>query len=275
MSGPEATLVSLPDGVLEAEVRGSGEPVVLVQTALFAEEFRPLADQPDLRDRFQVVLYHRRGYGGSSPARRPGSIERDALDCELLLDALGIARAHVLGGSYSGAVALQLAATAPGRVHSLCLLEPPPLQTPSAGDFRAACERLVEDYHREGARTAVERFLSELVGADWRSVLERDLPGGLERVGRDADTFFAADLPALLSWSFREEQARGIRQPVLHVGGSDSGPWFSEVRELVLDWLPQAHDVVVGGADHSLALTHAPEVAAAVGRFLRRHPIGT
>jgi pimeloyl-ACP methyl ester carboxylesterase len=74
VSGHASTVVALPDGVLEAEIRGSGEPVLLVQTALFADEFGPLADQPDLREHFQVVLHHRRGYGASSPARRPGSV---------------------------------------------------------------------------------------------------------------------------------------------------------------------------------------------------------
>ena len=49
-----------------------------------------------------------------------------------MLDALGIGRAHIVGVSYSAAVALQLAADAPYVVHTLALLEPPPVHTPSA-----------------------------------------------------------------------------------------------------------------------------------------------
>jgi pimeloyl-ACP methyl ester carboxylesterase len=60
---------------------------------------------------------------------------------------------------------------------------------------------------------------------------------------------------------------------VLHVGASDSGRWFAELRDLMRTWLPQAEDVVLAGADHSLTLTHPAEVAAAVAAFLRRHPI--
>ena len=118
--------VALSDATLEVEVRGSGEPVVLIQTALTADEFLPLAGQPELQDNYRVILYHRRGYAGSSPVRGPGSIERDANDCQQLLAALNIERAHVVGVSYSAAVALQLAATASGCVHSLCLIEPAP-----------------------------------------------------------------------------------------------------------------------------------------------------
>jgi pimeloyl-ACP methyl ester carboxylesterase len=123
---------------LEAEQHGSGEPVVLIQTALTADEFLPLAGQAQLQGGYRLILYHRRGYAGSSPVAGPGSITRDALDCQELLAALGIERAHVVGVSYSAAVALQLAVTAPRSVHTLTLIEPPPVHTTSRDRFIAA-----------------------------------------------------------------------------------------------------------------------------------------
>src|SRR5680860_1521754 len=166
MSSAEWRRVSLPDANLAVKIRGSGEPVVLIQTALTADEFLPVARQPEIRDNFQVLLYHRRGYAGSSPVRGPGSIKRDALDCQQLLTTLDIDRAHVAGVSYSGAVAMQLAASAPGRVHSLCLIEPPPLHVPSADEFLAANAELAEDYRLHGSATALDRFLVRVVGPD-------------------------------------------------------------------------------------------------------------
>lgn len=56
---------------LDVDVGGSGEPVVFIQTALVADEFVPLASQPRLRDEYQTILYHRRGYGNSSPTEVP------------------------------------------------------------------------------------------------------------------------------------------------------------------------------------------------------------
>src|SRR5680860_919067 len=76
MSSAEWRRVSLPDADLEVKIRGSGEPVVLIQTALTADEFLPVARQPEIRDNFQVLLYHRRGYAGSSPVRGPGCSPR-------------------------------------------------------------------------------------------------------------------------------------------------------------------------------------------------------
>jgi len=263
------------DGVdLEVEVRGSGEPVLLVQAALVADEFLPLASQPALRDHYRVIRYHRRGYARSSTVQGPGSIQRDAVDGLGLLAALGVARAHVVGFSYSGAVALQMAADSPTWVHSLVLLEPPPVHVPSAAQFFAANAQLMQDYHHaRGPVAALDRFLTRVIGPDWRAAIERALPGAPEQMEQDIGTFFDTDMPALLPWRFGAEDARRITQAVLHIGGSESGQLFAEVRDLMLAWLPQAEDVVLAGADHSLALTHPGEVAAALVAFLRRHPI--
>lgn len=274
MSRAEWRRVVVSDAVLEVEVRGSGEPVVLIQTALIADEFLPLASQSELQDRYQVILYHRRGYAGSSPVQGPGSIGRDALDCHRLLAALDIQRAHVVGVSYSAAVALQLAATAPSCVHTLTLIEPPPVHTPSAEEFLAVNAKFIEDYRLRGSATALDRFLARVIGPAWRIDIEHHLPGGVAQVERDAGAFFATDMPALMRWRFMAQDAQRISQPVLYISGSESGPWFAEVRQLILSWLPQAQDVVLEGAGHSLAITHPDQVAVAMSSFLRDEPIG-
>ena len=265
--------VPLEDAVVEAQVRGIGEPVVLIQTAVTADEFLPLAVQLELAHAYQVVVYHRRGYAGSSPVDGPGSLERDARDCEHLLDALGAEKAHLFGGSYSGAVALQLAASVPNRVHTLCLAEPPPVHTPMADEFRNANAELTAYHRQHGSAAAMNYFLTHLMGSGWRTDLEAVLPGATAQVERDADTFFTTDIPSLLAWRFAADDAARITQPVLYVGGSESGPWFTEVRDLMLRWLPQAQEVTISGAGHSLALTHAPQLAAAFSAFLGDHPM--
>jgi len=144
---------------------------------------------------------------------------------------------------------------------------------PHAGDFMTAIEQFIEDHRVHGPAAALGRFLRRVVGPDWRRDIAQHLPAGTAHVERDAETFFATDLPALLSWRFSGEDARRIRQPALYVGGTASGPWFAEVRQLILAWLPHAEDILIEGADHSLALTHAQQVATAIESFLRRHRI--
>jgi pimeloyl-ACP methyl ester carboxylesterase len=204
------------DGVeLEVQISGSGEPIVLIQTALSADELRPLSEQPPVREGYRTILYHRRGYGASSPAERPGSVARDAADCLSLLTALDVGPAHVVGVSYSAAVALHLASWAPTSVHTLTVLEPPPVHIPSAPQFRAANARLAEIFHAEGAIAALDEFLTMLVGPDWRAESERRLTGSVAQMERDATTFFATDLPALLAWEFDADEAARIGSPVV------------------------------------------------------------
>lgn len=264
--------VAVGDAVLETFDWGAGEPVVLIQTALTADELLPMATDPAL-DGYRKVLYHRRGYGGSSPQAGSGSIIRDAGDCAGLVAELGIDRAHVVGLSFSGAIALQLAHDRPEVVHTVTLIEPPPVHTPSAGEFRSVNDRLLKSRRTRGPQAALDEFLTMLVGPGWRDETEAQLSGSVAQMEADALTFFDVDLGALLSWQFTAEAAAQISCPVLHVGGADSGSWFAEVRALIRDWLPHAEDVVIAGGDHTLALSHPRQLSEAIASFIADHPI--
>ena len=119
---------------LEYDVRGTGEPVLLIHGAHLADALRPLMAEPALED-FQMIQYHRRGFAGSSRPPGPSSTENQADDAVGLLDHLGIDRAHLVGHSYGAMIALSLAAAHPTRVRSLALLEIPALTGPARAAF--------------------------------------------------------------------------------------------------------------------------------------------
>jgi pimeloyl-ACP methyl ester carboxylesterase len=265
------TRVPIAGAELETVVLGSGDPVVLVPTALTADELRPLAER--LRECFSVVHYRRRGYGGSSPAAQPGSVARDSADCARLLAALGIERVHLLGTSYSAGVALQLAVDHPEVVHTLTLVEPPPVHGPGDAAFRAAADDLLRERLARGPEAAVDRFFTVTMGSDWRGRLDDVIPGGSAEVLRDGGTFFDVDVPALLDWPFDATAAARVRAPVLHVEGSEHGVLFEGVGELIRAWLPHVQQVTIADAGHDVALTHPDELAASLVPFLSRHPI--
>jgi pimeloyl-ACP methyl ester carboxylesterase len=147
------------------------------------------------------------------------------------------------------------------------------VHVPSAGEFRAANARLQESRRSAGVAAALDEFMTLRMGQHWRSEMQRNLPGSVTQMERDAATFFDIDIPALLSWNYTAADAALIAVPALYVGGTDSGRWFAEVRELLLNWLPQAEDVLVVGADHSLAITHPDVIASSLAAFVERHPI--
>src|SRR5262249_42946126 len=77
---------------LEYEIRGTGEPVVLVHAGLLADWFTPLLEEPALTDRYRVLSYHRIGYAGSSHVAGPVSFAQQAAHCRLLMRHVGIER---------------------------------------------------------------------------------------------------------------------------------------------------------------------------------------
>jgi pimeloyl-ACP methyl ester carboxylesterase len=261
---------------LEYEVRGAGEPVVLVHGSHIADAFAPLLAEPVLTERYQLILYHRRGFAGSTHPDGPLSIVQQAADCRAFMQHLGVPCAHIVGHSYGGAIALQLALDAPEAVHSLALLEPALLMVPSTQQFMDAMGPVFQMYEAGNKAGAVDGFLQAVVGPEYRRVLDRVLPGAFAQAVADADTFFRMELPALQQWSFTPADAGRITQPVLAVLGADSHtlwPGWVEVHQLVQAWWPQAEAFVLQGATHGLQIIEPKGMAEGLASFFARHPL--
>lgn len=92
---------------LDYEVRGAGEPVLLIHGAHIANAMTPFLDEPAFEG-FGLIHYHRRGFAGSSRPAGPTSIAIQADDAVAVLDHLGIERAHVVGHSLGAVIALEV-----------------------------------------------------------------------------------------------------------------------------------------------------------------------
>jgi pimeloyl-ACP methyl ester carboxylesterase len=117
--------VSVEGGTLFYDVRGSGPPVVLlhaggVDLGMWDPQVGPFARS------FRVIRYDARAHGRSTA---PGGPYSTVEDLRLLLDRLGVQRAHLVGISMGAGVALNFAITYPQRVSKLALVStsgPPP-----------------------------------------------------------------------------------------------------------------------------------------------------
>lgn len=259
--------------VLEYIVSGMGEPVVLIHGALIADTFRPLLAEPSLTGRYRLILYHRRGYAGSSRASGPVTVPQQVADCLALLRHLGVERAHIVGHSYGGVIALQLALDAPDVVHSLALLEPALALGESAHGYRESLAQGVNRYRQVGSAAVVDEFL-EARSPGYRAVLDRHSPESFAQAVADAVTSFESELPGLLDWQFGETEARRINQPALSVLGERSDAlWsrFGETHRLLLEWLPHVDEFVLPGAAHLLQLENPRGMAEALAAFWARH----
>ena len=267
--------VTIGDTTLAYEIAGTGEPVVFIHGALVADSLRPLLAEASLANQYQLIHYHRRGYGESDRVTGVVSIADQAEDCVELLRHLNLGPVHVVGHSYGGDVALQLALDYPGMVHSLALLEPALIAGESGPEYRQSLARGGELFRSVETETLVHQFLLAR-WSDYRETLDRVLPGAYAQAVIDAETAFEYELPGLLDWRFTETEARRIQQPTLSVLGGDShafSPRFGEVHQLLQQWLPNAEGITIPGVNHFLTIQDPEAVSDGLVGFWKRHPL--
>ncbi len=269
--------IPLGGAELEYTVEGAGEPVLLVHAGVIADFFAPLTEELLRTGRFQVVSYHRIGYGESS---RPGSagLAEQAGHCHALLQHAGIDRAHVVGHSSGGLIAARFALDAPEVVSSLALLEPVNLDVPSGQELvQGAVGTAFQRFATGDKEGAVDAFMRGVCGPDYRSVLDRALgPRAFQQAVADADSFFGVEAPSAMQWHWDQVDATRLALPLLSVvgGESDSVSRVStEGHAALLRLFPQAEAYVLPNANHLLQLQNAKDLAAALTDFFDRHPL--
>jgi pimeloyl-ACP methyl ester carboxylesterase len=154
--------------------KGDGDAVVFVHGAL--TDLRIWLDQVELfSHKFRAISYSRRCHWPAGHPEHPMPYSRSlhAKDLIDFLDALEIKKAHLVGHSYGGAVALLAAIERPDLIMSLTLGEPSPflgLFDGSEADLISRQKigfdeaRLLAQIGKPDA--AVRKFLSVIVGAD-------------------------------------------------------------------------------------------------------------
>jgi len=102
------------------ESHGRGEPVVFLN-GIMMNTVSWTDYVPRLAELFRLVVFDFRDQGKSSPMDKEYGIDRQVADVLSLLDHLEIDRAHVMGLSYGGEVALKFAVARGDRLKSLIL----------------------------------------------------------------------------------------------------------------------------------------------------------
>ncbi len=134
-SAQGSVVVSTPCGPIEYQEVGSGVPLLVVHGSGGGHDQGMAFSGSLAAQGIRVIAMSRFGYLRTPmPLDASAAAQADAHVC--LLDALGIAKAAVMGGSAGAPSALQMAIRHPGRVSALVLLVPltykPPAQADSA-----------------------------------------------------------------------------------------------------------------------------------------------
>ena len=124
----------LPGIDIYFEDHGTGTPLVLLHGGMLTLDLSFGALMPRLTPHRRVIPIELQGHGRTADVERDITLANQAADVVGVLDHLGLERADVLGFSWGGLVALEMAVRRPGRVDRLVL---------------GAVHRRKDDYHDE------------------------------------------------------------------------------------------------------------------------------
>lgn len=185
-----------------------------------------------------------------------------------LLDRRGPARAHWLGYSMGGRVALALALAAPERVASLALVgSSPGIADPAErAERRRADEAWAARIEREGMAAFVDAWMAQPLFASQARLGPERLARMRERRLANRPRALAATLRGMGTGSMPPlwEPLPGLRPPLLLIAGAEDAK-FCAIHRAMAERLPGASRIEIPEAGHAPQL----EAPAALGRALR------
>ena len=175
------------------EVHGRGHPVLLFAPGGMRSSLEYWAKSPfdpvrELSPQFQVIAMDQRNAGQSrAPVHASDGWQTYAADHLALLDHLGLAQCHVLGGCIGGSFCMALIKAAPERVTAAVLQQPIGLL-----DNRDAFYKMADGWAEELLRTRPDVTAAAIAG------LTANLYGGDFVFGASRDDVRACPTPLLV-----------------------------------------------------------------------------
>ncbi|WP_329117803.1 alpha/beta fold hydrolase [Streptomyces sp. NBC_01465] len=247
---------------LAYDVSGDGPALVLLHSAvcdrrMWDPQFTALVDAG-----YRVVRPDFHGFGQSPlPDRR----HNDAEDVLELLDALGVEQAALIGSSYGGQIAVEIAARRPDRVSALALLcSGVPGHEPS-DEMRAFGDREDELLEAGDVAAAVELNVDFWLGPDANDAA-REQVRTMQRQAFDVQ--LAA--PEGAGRNKVESDLSAIKAPVLAVTGDHDLADYRQIAHRLVDLLGDTtRHLALPWAGHLPSLERPAEVTELLAGFLR------
>jgi pimeloyl-ACP methyl ester carboxylesterase len=238
--------------------RTDGEPIVLLagsggNALMWYRHVSALGEQ------HSVYALDTLGDAGRSIQRAPIRDGNDgAVWLREVLDGLGVPRAHLVGCSYGGWLAMLHAIHAPARTASLCLLDPAGFARPGVRFYgwllaSALAGLAPARIRRQAARLIANGTLNETE---------------LLRIIRPAVSYRRALPPDQV---LTDDQLRALTAPALLLLGARSSLHNpAAVRDRAAALMPNAHSEIVPGTGHSLPVERPELTVTRITEFVQR-----
>ena len=211
--------VSVDDVTLAYKESGSGHPVVFICGLGSTMDMWNPPVLEKISQQFRVIVFDNRNTGYSSASDKPISIPLLARDTAMLMDALGISSAHIIGHSMGASIAQELAFSFSEKVTRLILVAG---ECGGYESVRMQPEILTRLMDKSGSMQDVaNRMFSLLFPSLWLALhdplrycpeIEEPVPGN-EIVARQLDAFF--------TWTGSYSRLGKLRFPTLVITGTE------------------------------------------------------
>jgi len=242
-------------------------PVLLIHSGgLTSRQWRRLGER--LAPRHRVIAPDLLGYGAERwPVGKPFHFQEDVAMLGALLDE----PVHVVGHSYGGLMALQLALARPDAVRRIAVYEPVTFGLLDAPGDAAAREAIGQlGAYRPDAlgvdETWLERFIDWWQGAGaWRA-----LGAETQQAFRDVGWKLSQEVASLTADRTGRARYATIAAPTLILGGERTQPAELHVVRELARTLPHATLRLFPDLGHMGPITHADVVNTAIAAHLAR-----
>lgn len=248
------------------EVAGRGFPLVLVSGGGTLDS-RAWDDQFEAFARsYKVIRYDIRGIGKSARPRAAFSHSRDLY---ALLKFLKVRKAHVVGLSFSGAIAVDFALEHPEMVDRLVLAA-----TGTSSDSKAQANveglaALTAMAKKDGLGRTVEFIAALPFFISQENLAAREK---IRRIYTDNRDLFDAGFPLVTLWQPAAPPAgtrlSEIRAPALILAAENDHPAYKEMTDKLAAGIKGAKKLVIPGATHLIHMDKPVEFNRAVLEFL-------
>jgi 3-oxoadipate enol-lactonase len=218
---------------------------------------------PALSERYEVVRFDARGHGESTLGSRTElTMEQLARDALAVLDACGIARAHLCGLSIGGMTAMQIATLWPDRVLKIALCSTSPYMASARENWSTRMLPVLE----QGIAPLIDGILQRWFTAPYRMAH----PDQVERIRNMLLTVkpqgYVACAAAIREMDQRES-IKTITAKTLVVGGTQDPGTTPADHALIAASIPGAQLVMLEAA-HLLHIERQQEFTETLLQFL-------
>jgi 3-oxoadipate enol-lactonase len=255
---------------LAYQLRGSGDPIVMIHGAQGDQSmFNDIAGQ--LATGYRVLTFDQRCSGLSEKPDHDFTIATLADDTAAMMDHVGFARAHIIGVSMGGMIALEFVLRHSKRARSVilgCTTPGGPKAIRIGGsaftNAYSAAPMSAEERGRALAEAAfTKRYIeehSEIIPAMIEARRQRPIdPAALKH-----------RLNAALAHDVYDRLGN-VRTPALVITGKDDALISWENSRILAERIPNAEFVLLEPAGHCFWMEKPNESFDAIGAFIRRH----